>query len=77
MAQLPGGDWLVQQVENEVIIFRRYTEKEIVRIEANNPDAFAKAQKTIYDSEELTAEQKCFAHFWCGYFYAHSESPVV
>lgn len=78
MAQLPpDGDWLVQLVGHEVIVFRRYTETEVVRYDNDDPSAAAIAQKTIYDSDVLTAEQKCFAHFWCGYFHAHARFQEV
>jgi hypothetical protein len=73
MAQLPpDGEWLIQQIDGEVVLFRRYTEEEIVRFNPQNGNESARAQKTIYDSELLTPEQKCFAHFWCGYFYAYA-----
>jgi hypothetical protein len=75
MAQLPpDGDWLIQQIGGEVILFRRHTEEEIVRFDPANADAAAKAQQVIHDSDQLSDEAKCFAHFWSGYFYAHSMS---
>lgn len=71
MAQLPpDGDWLIQQVNGEVILFQRYTEEEIVRFNPADDDATAKAQKVIYDDSRLGDEAKTFAHFWSGYFYA-------
>jgi hypothetical protein len=70
VAQL-GEGWLIQQIGGDVILFQRYTEEEVVRFPAGDPDAAAKAQKTIYDDDRLTDEEKCFAHFWSGYFYAH------
>jgi len=73
MASL-GEDWLIQQIGGEVILFHRYTEEEVVKFKPNNPDAAAKAQKVIHDDRRLTDEEKCFAHFWSGYFYAHSVS---
>jgi hypothetical protein len=73
MAQLPpDGDWLVQQINSEVIIFHRYTEEEIVRFDPGIPNEAAKAQRVIHDSNQLSDEAKCFAHFWSGYFYAHA-----
>lgn len=70
MAQLPpDGTWLIQQIGGEVILFERYTEEEIVRFDASDADAAAKAQKVIYDDPRLTDEAKTFAHFWSGYFY--------
>lgn len=71
MAQL-GEDWLIQQIGGEVILFHRYTEKEIVKFDPSDANAAAQAQKVIYDSTELTPEEKCFGHFWSGYFYAHA-----
>lgn len=73
MAQLPpDGEWLVQQIGDMVVIFHRYTEEEILRFDPADANAAAQAQKKIYDMDRLTAEQKCFAHFWSGYFYAHA-----
>lgn len=71
MARLPSERYLIQQIDGQVILFEDYTEKEIVRFDPSDGDAAAKAQKTIYDSE-LGAEDKCFAHFWSGYFHAHA-----
>lgn len=72
MAQLPpDGTWLIQQVDGQVIIFHRYTEEEILRFDPSDGDDAAKAQLTIFRSDQLTDEQKCFAHFWSGYFYAY------
>jgi hypothetical protein len=73
MAQLPpDGEWLVQQIGSEVVLFQRGTEDEIVRFNPGDVNAAAMAQKIIHDSDRLTAEQKSMAHFWSGYFYAHA-----
>lgn len=74
MAQLPGENWLIQQIDGMVILFRRYTEEEIVRFDPSNANATAIAQGVIANCTELDAEQKSFAHFWSGYFYAHAVS---
>jgi hypothetical protein len=71
MAQL-GEDWLMQQIGGQVILFHRHTEEELLRFDPNDGNAAARAQKTIYDLDRLTDEEKCFAHFWSGYFYAHA-----
>lgn len=73
MARLPEGprQYLIQQIDGQVILFEDYTEIEIVRFDPTNAEETAKAQKTIYDSN-MTDEQKCFAHFWSGYFHAHA-----
>jgi hypothetical protein len=72
MAQLPSGDWLIQQIDGNVILFHRHTEEEVVRFDPTSADASAVAQKIIHDEPRLTLEDKCFAHFWSGYFYAHA-----
>lgn len=68
----PDGRILVQQNDGIVTIFDSYTQEEYVRFDPTDADAAARAQKDIYDCSHLTAEQKCYAHFWSGYFYAHS-----
>jgi hypothetical protein len=72
----PDGTWLIQQIGEQVILFHRYTEEEIVRFDPSDANAAAQAQKVINDSERLTVEQKCFAHFWSGYFYAHARRSL-
>lgn len=64
------GNWLLQQIGGEAILFHEYTDDEIVRFDPSDANAAAKAQKVIHDSDKLTDEEKCFAHFWSGYFYA-------
>jgi hypothetical protein len=85
MARLPGERYLIQQSDGIVTLFEEGTEREIVRIPVLvpapggqdgdmmvNADGFARAQKTIHDSD-LSDEEKVFAHFWSGYFYAHAD----
>lgn len=75
MAQLPpDGEWLIQQIGGQVILFNRYTEEEIVRFDPSDNNASALAQGTIYQDDRLNPEQKCFAHFWSGYFHANARS---
>ena len=73
MAQLPpDGEWLIQQIGGEVVLFNRFTEQEIVRF---NPADVHEVQTALEDAfleDVLTLEQKCFVAFWSGYFYAHS-----
>lgn len=70
MAILPSGQYLIQMIgDDKVILFDRYNDDEIVRFDPRDADATAKAQHTIYESK-LSPEDKAFAHFWCGYFYA-------
>lgn len=77
MAQLPpDGTWLMQQIADQVILFRRYTEEEIVRFDPGDPESFGPAIKVMYESELLTDEQRSMACFWAGYFYAHNRDTV-
>ena len=76
MAQLPGEEWLIQQIDGEVILFQRHTEEEIVRFDPADGNAAAFAQSTIHHASQLDAEQKSFAHFWSGYFYAHATGGI-
>lgn len=72
MARLPSEMYLIQQIGNEVICWvDDGTEREIVRFDLTDSNAVSQAQKAIFDSE-LSDEDKCYAHFWSGYFYANS-----
>lgn len=71
MARLPSEQFLVQMIDDQVIVFEDGTEYEVVRFDITDPTATARAQKVIHDSTLLSDEDKCFAHFWCGYFHAH------
>jgi hypothetical protein len=72
MARLPSERFLIQQIGGNVILFEDGTEAEVVRFNPADANASARAQKAIHDSPELSDEDKCFAHFWSGYFYAHA-----
>lgn len=73
MAQLPpDGEWLIQQESGIVRLFHRHTEDEIVRFDPSDGAMAAMAQGTIARDVRLDDEQKSFAHFWSGYFYAHA-----
>lgn len=75
MAQLPpDGTWLLQQIGDDVVLFHRHTEEELVRYPVLDADATAKAQKVIHQLNELDEEQASMAHFWCGYFYGCSRA---
>lgn len=53
-------------------MFEEGTEDEIVRFDPTDITQTAQAQLDIYDSDKLDDEDKCFAHFWSGYFYANN-----
>lgn len=74
MAQLPpDGDWLIQQNDSTVHLFHRYTGEELLAFDPADKDAVRDAVGIIYQNiDRFTDEQKAFAAFWCGYFYAHA-----
>lgn len=73
MAQLPpDGEYLIQQNDGMVTLFNQYTDEELIRFDPSNQDSTAKIQGDIAQLKQLSIEQKAFAHFWSGYFYAHS-----
>lgn len=72
MARLPSERFLIQQNNGIVHLFEEGTEREIISFDPSNADETAKAQKAIYFSEELDEQDKCFAHFWSGYFHARN-----
>ena len=71
MARLPSEQFIIQQIDGQVVLFEEGSEREIVRFSSADANATAEAQKVIYDSD-LSDEDKCFAYFWSGYFYAHA-----
>lgn len=71
MAQLPpDGTWLIQQIDGQVVLFHRDTEETLIRFDPADANAAAQAQGKIHGLAQLDDEQKAFAHFWSGYFYA-------
>lgn len=73
MAQLPpDGQLVMQQIDGAVVLYDRDTERELIRFDPTDADAAAKAQGAIHRHPELDEEQRSFAHFWSGYFYAHA-----
>jgi len=74
VAQLPpDGQWLVQQIGGEVILFERDTEEEIASWVPGDPNSFGPALKVIWETDRLDVEQKAMAAFWAGYFYAYAK----
>lgn len=72
MARLPSEMYLIQQIGDNVILFEDHTERQIVKFDPSDTDAAAQAQQVIHDNPDLSDEDKVFAHFWSGYFYAHA-----
>ncbi len=73
MARLPSEGYVINQIDGQVVLWEDGTEAEIVRFDPSDPDATAKAQNVIAHSK-LSEEDRCFAHFWSGYFYAAARS---
>lgn len=71
MARLPSEGFIIQLIGPDVVLFEEGTEDEIVRYPASDGNAAAIAQGVIFRHPRLSEEDKCFAHFWCGYFWAH------
>jgi hypothetical protein len=76
MARLPSEEWLIQLIGGEVVLFREATKEEVVRFDLSNLNQIAQAQKIIHNSDRLTAEDKCFAHFCSGYLYACADQII-
>lgn len=71
MARLPSTRYLIQQIGDDVILFEDHTEREIVKFDPSDQRSVMTAQKAIHDSGVLSDEDKAFAHFWAGYFWAY------
>lgn len=76
MAVLPNDDYLIQLIGENVILFHRYTEEELVRFNIGDPGEVAIAQRLIHELTELDEENKAFAHFWSGYFYGSGNAML-
>jgi RecB family endonuclease NucS len=72
MARLPSERYVIQQIDGIVILFEDMSEREIVRFDPSDANAAARAQDVIAHSE-LGEEDRCFAHFWSGYFYCAAQ----
>ena len=72
MARLPSERYLIQQIGGMVVLFEEYPGREIARWIAADGKSAAIAQGLIHHNPEMSDEDKCFAHFWSGYFYAHA-----
>lgn len=74
MAQLPpNGDHIIQQIDGTVRLFNRYTEQDLITpFNPDDPEEFGPALREIHVHQDLTDEEKSFASFWTGYFYANA-----
>jgi hypothetical protein len=71
VARLPSERFLIQEIDGIVILFEDGSEREICRFDPSDARMTAVTQEVIHRSD-LSDEDKCFAHFWSGYFYAHA-----
>lgn len=76
MARIAGGKWLMQQIGGQVILFNGETEEEIIRFDPRDGVATAIAQGVIFNSDRLSDEERSFANFWSGYFFAHATGNI-
>jgi hypothetical protein len=73
MAQLPpDGRYKIQQIDGMVVLFDSYSSEELIRFDPSDRNDAAQAQGRICGLSNLEPEQKAFAHFWSGYFYAYA-----
>lgn len=68
----PTGEFVIQSHDGMVVLSRTHSGEELLVFNSTDAALCAQAQKSIHELSELTDEQKSFAHFWSGYFYAHS-----
>lgn len=73
MAQLPNSNLLIQQNYGIVSIFDRYSQEVYFHFNPANADETARTMAEIWHDGRMSDEDKCFAIFWSGYFYAHAE----
>jgi hypothetical protein len=73
MARLPSMGFIIQLIGPDIVLFEDGSEEEVVRYPAGDGNAAAIAQGVVHRHPGMSEEDKCFAHFWCGYFWAHRE----
>jgi len=74
MARLPSDKYLIQMLgDDSVMLFEDFTERQLVpRFSPADPEQTRPALKAIFENEELSDEDKIFAIFWVGYFFANA-----
>lgn len=68
----PDGTWVIQQRDGMVYLFHGQTEFELLRFDPADRDTLGGVIAIMQEIEELTAEQRAWATFWAGYFYARA-----
>lgn len=69
MARLPSERYCIQLVGLDIVLFDEVMQEDVLTIPAQGGPELAKAQRVI-NEYPMSVEDKAFAHFWCGYFYA-------
>jgi hypothetical protein len=77
MARLPSDRFLIQCIDDVVIVFEQDGEREIARWPVRDTDKMVDGMKAVSEEDSLSAVDKAFAHFWAGYFYAHMVYPEI
>jgi hypothetical protein len=72
MARLPSDRYLVQDIGGRAVLFEDCTERVLLAFPAADEAIALIAQRAIALDDELGDEDRCFAHFWSGYFHAHA-----
>jgi len=71
MARLPSDRYLIQEIGSMIYLFEEHSEEEIVSFDPFFLEDVRRAQAIIDESSELSPEDKTWAHFWSGYFFAN------
>lgn len=69
MARLPSNRYCIQLVGADIVLFDDVMQEDVLTFPAQGGSELAKAQKAISEYP-MSTEDRAFAHFWCGYFYA-------
>lgn len=75
MAVLPDQRHRITSVEGTTVVLSDETGETVDSFRINDPNSFGPALQRIWFNPDLSDECKCFAAFWCGYFYAHADVP--
>lgn len=78
MALLPSQNWIINQADGWVSLTKVGADDDeaIVSFRPADANMTAMAQSVIHFDAQLSDEDKCFAHFWSGYFHAYAVGNV-
>jgi hypothetical protein len=75
MSRLPSMQYVIQQIDGDVVLYEDGTEAEICRFDPAEPGSVAQG-RVVINVSGLGDEDRCFAHFWSGYFAAYAGHPA-